>query len=482
MQGQRINLLKVTISKILKHGTSLFITAFALLGLFIIINYIFAVKTNYIDLTKNRINSLTENTKSFLGEIDFPINIKAFYLSASQARMLMILNGYRLVNDNITFELIDPLKSPILAQEYDIIEPGTLIFEAEGKTARLGPSPRVVYQSEREITLMLYQLLTNETHTAYFTEGHGELSIMNPNQDGLSRVRDRLIEQGYLVESLNLQTVETISVENSIVVIAEPKTPYSLEELNILFAYLENGGNIMILGSPDTEPTETVNNISELLIWHGLQFGDNFVYETASNKTTNFGPIAPLCNPHEFSEIITGLENQNILFPFVRSVELVYEKDETEYIRLMSSSESSWAETDLESAREIQSGSRPTRAENEMRGPIIVAFTTETLVSIPDSVRAGYYRQAESRSAFFGNTRFASNGIVAQFPSNLSLFLNTINWITKNEKIINITPNANVFTPVELLRSQRKLINWITMLLYPSLIILTGVVIWFRKR
>ena len=464
-------------AKTLKYGTSMIISVFALLGFLIIANYVSAVRTNYVDITRNKINTLSENTAALMEQIDFPINVKVFYLSANQARIIMILDGYKELNDLITYEVIDPLKSPIIAQEYDVTEPGTLIFEAKGTTFRLRPSLQSGTHNEREITLMLYRILTNESRTAYFTEGHGELSINNPNYDGISRIRDRLLEQGYYVESVNLQTDIQISPENSILIIVEPKTPYTEEEMNTLYFYLEDGGNMIVLGTPSID-----TNTAELVGWHGLGFGHNFVYETASNKTTALGPTAPLCNPHDPSEIAEGLENQNIIFPYVRSVDLVYEKENTKYTRIMSSSANSWAETDMESAREIQDGTRPTRDEDEIRGPIVVAYTTETELAIPDSLYRGAYRQVISRSAFFGNARFISNTMTAQFPANLTLFMNTINWITRNERIMIITPNAPEFTPIELLRSQRQMINWLSLFIYPSVIVIIGLVIWFRKR
>ncbi len=484
MQGSRINVTRVTMAKMFKYGTSMLLSALALLGFIIIVNYLFGAKTNYTDITRNRIHSLTDNTKVLLEKIDFPVKVNAFYLSSNQMRIVMILRGYQQLNKNITYEIIDPLTDPLTAQKYGVPEPGTLVFEARGAITTLKPLTDAPTQSEREITLMLYRILTSQSRTAYFTAGHGELSIENPNYDGLSRVRSRLLEQGYFVESLNLQTVTSLKPEESIVIVAEPKTPFSDNEMEVLMNYLDNGGSIMVLGSPPLGATAAEQNLPDLLLWHGLNFGNNFVYETASNRTTTLGPTAPLCRAFEFSEIMEGLENQNIIFPFVCSIDTVYTNEDTKYIRLLASSESSWAETDLNSAREIQKGTRPSRDEKEQKGPIVVAFATESYIEIPvaDSLHFGAYRPVSARSAFFGNARFTSNMVLAQFPANLTLFLNTVNWITRNELIMTIEPRSVQFTPIELLQTQRRLINWLTLFLYPAVIAITGFVVWLRKR
>jgi hypothetical protein len=88
MQGSRINVTRVTMAKLFKYGTSMLISALALLGFIIIVNYLFGAKTNYTDVTRNRIHTLTDNTKVLLEKIDFPINVNAFYLSSNQMRIV----------------------------------------------------------------------------------------------------------------------------------------------------------------------------------------------------------------------------------------------------------------------------------------------------------------------------------------------------------------------------------------------------------
>jgi ABC-type uncharacterized transport system involved in gliding motility auxiliary subunit len=477
MQGKRSNLTLITLTKIFKHGTSMLVSALALLGFVIIVNYLFVMKTGYIDTTKGKINTLTDQTKMLLKDITFDVEINAFYISASQARIALILQEYQKNCNKIKFSIIDPLKSPVLAQKYGVTEPGTIVFEAKGVRHTLKPPAIGKEHGELELSLMLYRFISGKTITIYFISGHGELSIDNPNYDGLSTVRDRLAQLGYQVETLNLQTVSRIPSGQSIVVITEPKTVFTEEEIIKLLNYLDAAGSICVLGAPGTDA-----GLSPILSWHGLRFGDNFVYETASNKTTELGPTAPLCQPYDPTEIVEGLQNQNIIFPMVRSVDLLEEMPNKEYLRIMASSSDSWAETNLESAREIRNGTRPSRDEHEQRGPVVVAYTTDTHLSLADSVNIFAVRDVASRSAFFGNARFISNTVIAQFPSNLQLFLNTINWITRNEQVINITPHTAVFTPVELVVSKRRMISWITLFLYPAGIVCIGLYVWYRKR
>ena len=185
MQGKQTNVTKVMLEKLLKHGLSPIIFAIALaLGL-VAINYVVAVKTPSFDVTKDKTNTLSRQTKELLKDINFEVKIKAFYASTSQRRISIILDKYAEINKNITYELIDPIRNPVIAENYDVKYPRTIIFEAGTRQTRINPpASRNQPHGEREVTIALYRLLTDESRTAYFTTGHGELSIANSKSNG----------------------------------------------------------------------------------------------------------------------------------------------------------------------------------------------------------------------------------------------------------------------------------------------------------
>ncbi len=477
MQGKRTNLTKMAFSKLFKHGFSPIIFSIALLGVLISVNYVFAVKTSFIDVTKNKIHSLSDESLNLLKEIDYKINIKAFYLQKNQHLISMLLKLYTDKTDLISFEMIDPLRSPDIAKKYGVELPKTIIFEGPNKITRIDPPAPGEQNSEREISTALYRIISEQEKKVYFTEGHGEYSIVNKSPDGLIVAYNRLKEQNYLVESINLQTITDIPPDCTVLIIADPKSPFSEEELQAVGKYLRIGGSIIIMLSPGLQP-----NLDKLMDMHALLFGDDFVYETASDRTTQRGPTAPICTPMDPSEITSNLTNQNIVFPGVRSINPTGPAGEMVFTRLLASSENSWGETDIESAAEITQGKKPTRNENEKKGPIIVAVATELETMVPDTTSVQGTSQKIVRSAFFGSAGFITNTLVSQFPANINVFLNTVNWVTRNEKILTITPHSSLFTPVELTRSERRIISWLSLVIFPFTIIVIGIIVWYRKR
>jgi len=472
MQEKRPNLLKIGFSKLLKHGFSSIIFAFSLLGVLIIINYVIAIKTSYIDITKNKVHTLSSATQELLKDINYPIKIKAFYLLRDQQYISLLLDLYKKENKLITYEIYDPIKNPVVAEKNDIQFPRTIIFEAPNRTTRIDPPPRRDAINERDITLALYRLISNVTKTVYFPEGHGELSITNDKYNGISKVYDGLKAQNYIVKTINLQTTKRIPPDCSVLVIVDPKSLYSKEELKSIIEYQNWGGSVFLLVSPGLMPES-----NSIMSFYGIIYGNDFVYETASNRTTDRGPTSPLCKANLESAITSPLSNQNVLFISARSVNKKADLKEFTITPLLSTSKDSWAETDYKTIK------NPKRDEDEQKGPIVVAVAAEGIIEVPDTTYTppGLVEK-KSRAAFFGSGGFITNSIVAQFSANMNIFLNTINWVTQNEKIMHIEPHTYVFTPIELKKSERKMISWLTLFIFPCTILMIGLIIWYQKR
>ncbi|MHB9031297.1 MAG: GldG family protein [Candidatus Latescibacterota bacterium] len=478
MQGKRTNLTKVIFTKIYKYGLSPVIFALALFFGLVAINYVVAVKTPYYDITRNKVNSLSGETVNLLDQITFNVSVKAFYLASGQRQITQLLGKYSQQNPQIKVEFIDPIKMPVIAEQYEVTLPGTIIFETAGKKSRINPSTARRSHGEREVTIALYRLLTEETKKAYFTSGHGELSLTNVKRDGISTIQERLEEQNYIVETINLIEKNEVPKDCSVLVIAGPSVPFTQDEMGMVMKYLDSGGSAMIMIGPGSK-----SGLEPIIQAYGILPGNDYVYETSRSLTTQAGgPLAPLCAAQDTSEITNKLENQNFLFPFVRSMTRAFPMERMSLRRLVASSSDSWAETDLESARTVNTNAKPSRDEKELKGPVTVAVTAERELDLPDSVATRTNPTYKVRSAFYGNATFISNEMVTLFPQNMNLFLNTVNWITKNEKIIEITPHTVAFTPIELKDSDRRMITWVTLVLIPFAIIMAGIVVWYRRR
>lgn len=479
MQGKRTNTLKVALTKLLKYGLSPLIFAVALIVGLVVVNYVIAVKAPSFDVTKNKTNSLSRQTLKLLEDINFNVNIKCFYATTRRRNITQLMEKYQKHNEHLKVEYIDPLKSPIVSEQYDVNYPRTIILESPGRQTRINP-PTIQGKNhgEREITIALYRLLTDTSKTVYFSTGHGELNLNNTKFNGISTIKTRFEEQNYIVETINLRDAGSVPDDCALFIVPGPNIPFTEEEEIAIMKYLDRQGSLIIMQNPEVK-----SDLENIVASYGIVFGNDYIYETSRSMTTEQGgPLYPLCKAYDESEITAPLENQTFLFPFVRTVNPVVRREGINHINLIASSEDSWAETDMESAKRIRTGQRPSRDDKERKGPLSVLTIAERDFEMPDSLWTEENPTFKVRSAFVGNSGFISNQIVASSPSNISLFLNLVNWITRNEKIIDITPHQYVFTPVDLKISERRMLNWFTLVIYPGLLLVVGFVVWYRRR
>ncbi len=477
MQGKKANLTKIALSKMFEHGLSKIIFALTMFIALFLMNYIVSIKTSYIDITRNQIYTLSDQTKELLKRITYPVSVKVFYLRPNQYRIKRLLDLYAEENENISIDLIDPLENPITTERYEIgDEVNTIIFEAPNKTTRLRPPRPGAHNMEPEITNAFFRLITDDVRTLYFTIGHGEKQLGSTAQDGLSLLYDSLRKTNFIINEINLQTVDEIPDDCDVLIVIGAVSRFSDEELLVIQNYREIGGHFLIMTMPGSDP-----GLGYITSMNNVAFGNDFVYETSSDKTTQLGPTFPICDIADPSEITENLANQTILFPFTSSVNITSTNTSHMMTVLLTTSESSWAES-FESIQDVQEGNLPTRDENEPKGPIPVAVTNESRILIPDPEAPTGASEHMVRCAFFGSASAVINSTISRFPANLTLFTNTVNWITRNENTFELTTHYVDFTPVELTRKQQRMITWLSLLVFPASILFVGLIVWIRKR
>lgn len=107
---------------------------------------------------------------------------------------------------------------------------------------------------EKEVAAA-FQRLNGVRKTAVFLYGHGERSIYNLDGAGIQVMtsditgRDALVNNGFDVAQWSPDSAD-VPVGTDVMVIAAPKTPFSAQALNRLKAYVDAGGNMLVLTEP----------------------------------------------------------------------------------------------------------------------------------------------------------------------------------------------------------------------------------------
>ena len=85
----------------------------------------------------------------------------------------------------VTTEYIDPDKKPTLAQQNQVQQYGTIVFNYKGRTER------VTSDTEQDITNGIIKVVTGQQRKVYFTQGHGEKDTTSSERDGYNDDRRR---------------------------------------------------------------------------------------------------------------------------------------------------------------------------------------------------------------------------------------------------------------------------------------------------
>jgi ABC-type uncharacterized transport system involved in gliding motility auxiliary subunit len=332
----------------------------------------------------------------------------------------------------------------------------------------IGEASEVIpFPSELEITSAIVRLANPEDRKVYFLTGHGERDIEESGEAGFSQVREALESKNYEVAALNLLVDPQVPEDALAVIIAGPTFPLGQEEVDLLAAYLEQGGSLVVLQQPRVETRfgDALDPLESYLAqaW-GITLADDLVVEPRSQNFLN--AIAFSYAEHA---ITSRMQNLAAVFPAARSITVTPTESATlTQTPLAFSSEYSWGEVDLGF---LDTQTLPEYAEgDETPGPL-------TLAGVAEEGMTG------ARVAVVGDVDFGSNRYFLQL-GNGDLLVNSIDWASGQESLISLTPKPATQRFVVPPSSEvLALIILTTVVLMPGAVVVLGVwTAWQRRR
>src|SRR2546426_1442782 len=179
-----------------------------LIGILAFVNYLGAQHVKRVDMTTEKIYSLSDQSVNVAQQVKQDLHIKAFYPGGDYAPAKDLLQLFKTKNSKIAYEFIDPDKQPQIAQQYAVTQYGdfqnpmtgesyrygTLVLEMGGKTERIEKQSEPL--REEDITNALLKIVKGEKKAIYFTQGHGEKNIEESDRNGYSNAEGGLEQEG----------------------------------------------------------------------------------------------------------------------------------------------------------------------------------------------------------------------------------------------------------------------------------------------
>ena len=460
-----------------RYGTLAASSLLIVLGILVAVNYIGRKQNKRWDLTASGQFSLSDQSRNVVQKLDAPLKVMVFAQEPQFQGYRDRLKEYEYVSKNISAEFVDPDKKPSVAQQNNVQQYGTLIFNYKGR------SERTTANTEQDITNTIIKVVSGQVRKVYFSQGHGERDPNSGERDGYQAINTALTNENYGVEKLVLAQTSKVPDDATALVIAGPKTDFFGPELDAVKAYLERNGKLLLMLDPPVNASapELPNLIAFAHEW-GVDVSSTIVVD-ASGMGRLIGadasvPIAANYPSHPITERFTVLT----AYPLSRGLTIVQGGvNGHSAVAVVESSPQSWAEADVKA---LMSSGEVTldEAKGDKPGPVtIAAAISYAKPDAPATPPTPDAPKPETRVVISGDSDFASNGVMG-IQGNKDMFMNTIGWLSQQENLISIRAKEASDRRLTLTATQQSNIIWLSLLIVPGLVFAAGIYSWTRRR
>lgn len=463
--------------KCLKDTTKTVLLVSILIALFIAINLLInKIDFPDIDITQNKLYTLTEESKQKVKEIQEEVHI--YVVGAVQdSAIIDLIKQYSKANSKISYETIEDITTrPEISAEYGIESDTIMIIKTQNKNQILSYSDLYTYDyttyeqidiTEQKITNAMVNLTIEKKPVIYFLTGHNEYST----KVELTRLIEGLENDVNTVETLDLLVTQKIPEDTSALVIGTPTKDFETLEADLLIQYIQNGGKILWLNDPDFTGLQ-YSNIQRVLDQFGVKLDNGIVIEQDANKMV--------------------LQTGNFILPEVEYTNATKNISTDGGVMLINSGKISLEESEKLEELGVEAQGILTTSQNAIfRTDTSNSSNTKIDSDIEGSFTLGYklIKNDEATMYIIANNIFASDAQIkvqnqysysVEFYNNKDFLLNLLADLTKRQDNITIRKDIGAVTYTAT-KQQDTIIKWIIFVV-PVVIILIGVIIGAKRN
>jgi len=437
-----------------------------LVGIFLLTNIISNRLPGRLDLTAEKIYTLSPVTKETLKNLPDLVNI-TFYVSSKLPTQLIptvrevkdLLREYQsLAKNNLLITFKDPAGNQQIAQEalskglkeiqFNVI--GQEEFQVKTgfvglDIAYAGKNEIIPYidnpaDLEYQLTSLIIKLTTKDKKTVSFLSGHGEKSSLD------YQTFKKELEKQFNIQTLTLEEKNPeIKKENQVVIVAGPTSALDENTQKALKNYLFQGGNLFLLNDVYTINLQTLtpqavsNNLDKILEDLGIKPEKNIVYDLTSHETVRIGaaPISFLL-PYPFWPDV--FPNPNL--PFVKRIERVV----LPWPGALSLDENKAKEQGYQLLKLLSTTKYAgSQSENIILQPDKVTFSKENLQEKTVAVAATPQTEGKGKIIVVTDSDFLTEQFASFSPQNISFGVAAVSWLASEKSLADIKVKQTTF-------------------------------------
>ena len=425
------------------------------------------------DVSDQKLFTTGDQTAEIVKGLDEDITL---YLIAQQgsedATLQELLDRYAGLSSRIKVETKDPVLYPNFVSQYtsENLSENSVLVVGQNRSKAVDyydiyqysmdystySSSLSSFDGEGQITSAIAYVTAEDMPVVYTLTGHDEAELS-------TTVTSSIEKENIELKSLSLLTEEAVPEDAKAVIIYGSISDISEDEKNKLEAYMEQGGQIvLLLGYTDKDTP----NLDSLLGDYGITLADGLVLEGDSQHHLPNYPYY-LLPDIQSSAYTSDVSSRYVLLAFAQGMtEAADISEDLTYESLLTTSAKSYSKTNLESENLDQE-------EGDIVGPFdLGAVVTKTIDE-----------DTEAKLIVFSSETLLDEQVDSMVSGgNSTMFLNVMSQLVDHENTVSIEPKS--MSTEYLTVSAGSAIFWgiLTIILLPLFLLITGGVIWFGRR
>lgn len=444
-----------------------------------------------IDVTENKIYTLTDASKKALENINQDVKIYSYGFE-EDGSFIDLLKQYNEANEKITYEVLTEESNFEMVNKYELSEGYFVVIIKSGDSEKVIDAStefssydyttyQTVDTTEQVLTNSILGLSQENKPKVYMTQGHQEYDTTS-----IARLVAQLQNEAFEVEFINLATTGSVPEDCDVLAIISPAQDFMDIEVTAVTDYINKGGKIFFSMDVISE-TVSLTNLQKILDLYGVSVENGYVFECAANQYLSDYNYIYMPQVSSSSEITKDIYTDSFLW-LVFTGRLNFKSDEeltalnVAKETLLSSTDESIFVTDL--STDISSA-----VENAATGTLVKA--SEVASSLTKTITKEDGSQVESKLIIVASGSFMSDYVVSElnqsYPlsflgSNMDFVMNSMSNLAGKDNILTIRKeyNSSTYTPTNL----QHIIVIAVIILIPLAIIIAGLLVgsWRKRR
>ena len=442
-----------------------------------------------IDLTEDKIYTITDESKEKVKNIDKDVNI--YFVGYSDTDTTIDLaKQYSKVNDKIKVEVVTADSRPDLVQKYGI-QSGSegIIVECGEKYKVLSSNDlytmdATTYEqiniAEEKFTYAIESVTTEKVPNVYFLTGY---QTSYSQTSGMSYLNMYLQNEVYEIKSVDILSTGKVPDDCDVLFISTPESDFDETTANSIIDYISKGGKILWLNAAVTAE-QNLPNVNKVLAEFGVNpFEVGVIRETESDK------------------MISG--SQDVIMPQIQYAEVTQKLYNTEGVVLVNATKINMADddtltnlkvtkTDLiktgEKAyfRKDFKNTQTAAQDGEATNSFTIGAQLDKVVT--EANEDAGTSEVKSTLIIYGENYFVSDYPLSQgtqvptvmYRQNKNLVFNSIAYLANREEDITARKSSGSLTFTTTDKENVIILTIITAV--PLIIIAIGIIVWINRK